>query len=231
MAHSRSIVVIPTYNEAENIERLITEIHRAWEDLDVCVVDDGSPDGTGRIAERLDRVHVIHRSGKLGLGTAYVRGYTYALEQGYDRIGGMDADFSHDPAVLPALFALLDQHGVGIGSRYIPGGGTLNWGIHRRVLSRGANLLAKFMLGFSAQDVTSGYRCYRREVLEAVDLPSLRSEGYSFLVELLYRAAQKGFSIGETPIVFADRKEGASKMSSREIYGGVANLFRLRFGK
>lgn len=227
----KSVVVIPTYNEAENIQPLIQAIHKAWAGLHVVVVDDDSPDGTGDIAAAIEGVHLIRRAGKLGLGTAYVAGFKYALDHGYTRIGGMDADFSHDPAVLPALFALLDSHDVGIGSRYIPGGGTRNWGLHRRFLSRSANTFARFMLGFSARDVTSGYRCYRREVLEAVELEALASHGYSFLVEFLYRCEQNGFSVGETPIIFEDRAQGTSKMSLGEIWGGVRNLFKLRFGK
>ncbi|HOD50962.1 MAG TPA: polyprenol monophosphomannose synthase [Candidatus Hydrogenedentes bacterium] len=224
-----SVVIVPTYNEAENIERLIHAIRDAWSGLDVVVVDDGSPDGTGDKAAAIAGVHVIRRPGKLGLGTAYVAGFRYALEHEYARIGGMDADFSHDPARLPALFALLDKHDVGIGSRYIAGGGTRNWGVHRQVLSRSANAFARFMLGLSAKDVTSGFRCYRREVLENIDLDALASHGYSFLVELLYRCVQNGFSVGETPIIFEDRAQGASKMSMKEIWGGVKNLFRLRF--
>lgn len=227
----RAVVVIPTYNEAENIKLLVDAIHEAYPGLDVVVVDDGSPDGTGDIARGLEGVHVIQRSGKLGLGTAYVEGFTYALAQGYDRIGGMDADFSHDPKVLPALFGLLDQYGVGIGARYVPGGGTKNWGLHRKILSGSANLLARLLLQFPAHDVTSGYRSYRREALEAIDLKSLKSDGYAFLVEILYRAARKGFTIGEVPIMFADRERGDSKMSKSEILGGIKNLFRLRFGK
>ena len=227
---AKSVIVIPTYNEAENIQVLIPRIQSIWDTLDIIVVDDGSPDGTGEIAEGFEGVHVIHREGKLGLGTAYVTAYQYAIEQGYDRIGGMDADFSHDPEVLPALFGLLDEYDVGIGARYIPGGGTKNWGLHRRVLSRGANMLAKFMLHFPAHDVTSGYRCYRREVLEAIELDTLHAEGYSFLVELLYRCSQRGFTIGETPIIFADREMGTSKMSFAEIRKGMMNLFRLRLG-
>ncbi len=227
----RAVVVTPTYNEAENIKLLVEGIHASYPGLDIVVVDDGSPDGTGDIARSLEGVHVIQRSGKLGLGTAYVEGFTYALNEGYDRIGGMDADLSHDPSVLPDLFGLLDEYGVGIGARYVPGGGTKNWGVHRKILSGSANLLARLMLQFPAHDVTSGYRSYRREVLEAIDLTTLRSDGYAFLVELLYRAARKGFTIGEVPITFEDRQHGDSKMSKGEILGGVMNLFRLRFGK
>lgn len=224
-----AVVVIPTYNEAENIERLIGAIHEVSPALDVVVVDDCSPDGTGDRAAAIEGVHVIRRAGKMGLGTAYVAGFRYALDKNYARIGGMDADFSHDPARLPALFDLLDEYDVGVGSRYIPGGGTRNWGLHRRALSRSANAFARFMLGLSAKDVTSGYRSYRREVLESIEMDILASHGYSFLVELLYRCVQKGFSVGETPIIFEDRTHGTSKMSVKEIWGGVKNLFRLRF--
>jgi dolichol-phosphate mannosyltransferase len=227
----RAVVVTPTYNEAENIKLLVDGIHTSYPGLDVVVVDDGSPDGTGEIARGLEGVHVIQRSGKLGLGTAYVEGFTYALNEGYDRIGGMDADLSHDPAVLPDLFGILDEHDVGVGARYIPGGGTQNWGIHRKILSGGSNLLARTMLRVPAHDITSGYRSYRREVLEAIELTTLKSDGYAFLVELLYRAVRKGFTVGEVPITFADRQHGESKMSKAEIVGGVMNLFRLRFGK
>lgn len=224
-----SVIIIPTYNEAENIERLIGTIHEVWPELDVVVVDDCSPDGTGDLAAAIEGVYVIRRAGKMGLGTAYVAGFRYAFEKDYARIGGMDADFSHDPAILPALFGLLDEYDVGIGSRYVPGGGTRNWGMHRQVLSRSANAFARFMLGLSPKDVTSGYRSYRREVLESIKLDALASHGYSFLVELLYRCAQNGFTVGETPIIFEDRAEGTSKMSMREIWGGVKNLFHLRF--
>ncbi|MBN2311492.1 MAG: polyprenol monophosphomannose synthase [Candidatus Hydrogenedentes bacterium] len=225
----RAVVVIPTYNEADNIEPLIRAIQHSAPGTDVVVVDDGSPDGTAALARALDGVHVIERPAKLGLGTAYIAGFTYAIERGYDRIGGMDADFSHDPAVLPALFALLDTCDIGIGARYVPRGGTRNWGFHRRALSRIANLVARLMLAMPAHDVTSGYRCYRREVLESIHLDSLKSQGYAFLVELLYRAFKQGATIGETPIIFEDRRHGVSKINKSEIWRGITNLFRLRF--
>lgn len=227
----RSIVVIPTYNEADNIALLIERIAQAFPALDIIVVDDGSPDGTAAIARDTGRAQVIQRAGKLGLGTAYVAGFSLALEQGYDRIGGMDADFSHDPAVLPGLFALLDSCDVGIGARYVKGGGTHHWGLHRQILSRTSNLFARTMLAIPAHDITSGYRCYRRSVLEAVELTTLKSEGYAFLVELLYRAHKKGFTIGEVPIIFADRQRGSSKINKSEIWRGITNVFRLRFGR
>ncbi|MCL4218592.1 MAG: polyprenol monophosphomannose synthase [Candidatus Hydrogenedentes bacterium] len=225
----KSVIVIPTYNEAENIQPLIHAIRDSAPSLDIIVVDDGSPDGTGDLAAALERVHVIQRGAKLGLGTAYVAGYSFALAEGYDAIGGMDADFSHDPKVLPALFGLLDAYDVGIGARYVDGGGTVNWGLNRRILSRGANMVAKGMLKLTAHDVTSGYRCYRGEVLKAIDVSTIRSEGYSFLVELLYRCASAGFRIGETPIMFEDRRHGFSKLDKREIWKGMTTLARLRF--
>jgi len=226
----KSVVVIPTYNEAGNIGPLIDAIQGAMPGLDIVVVDDNSSDGTAAIAERRVGVHVIRRPGKQGLGTAYVAGYKYAIGAGYDRIGGMDADFSHDPKVLPTLFGLLDSFDVGLGARYVPGGGTRNWGLHRRLLSGAANRFAKWMLHMPVHDATGGYRCYRRDVLEAIDLDSLRSQGYSFLVELLYRCVRKGYRVGETPIIFEERRAGASKLDRREIFQGVVNLFRLRFG-
>ncbi|GMW01133.1 MAG: dolichol-phosphate mannosyltransferase [Candidatus Hydrogenedentota bacterium] len=227
----KSVVVIPTYNEAENVKPLIESIHQHVPEMDIVIVDDGSPDGTADIAAAMEGVYVIRRSGKLGLGTAYVTGYKYCLEKGYDRIGGMDADFSHNPSVLPALFGSLDHFDMAVGSRYIRGGGTRNWGLHRQLLSRTANLVARTLLSFPAKDVTSGFRAYRREVLESIDLDTIKSEGYAFVVEFMYRSVRRGFKVGETPIIFEDRRYGTSKMNSSEILGGVMNLLRLRFQK
>jgi dolichol-phosphate mannosyltransferase len=223
----KNIVVIPTYNEAENIASLIEALRGIMPQLEILVVDDGSPDGTGDIAEGLG-ARVLRRPRKLGLGTAYVTAFGKLLEEGYDRLAHMDADFSHDPAVLPKLFALLDTHDVAVGSRYVPGGGSVNWGLHRRLLSRGANMLARTILGLKPHDVTGGFRAFRREALQAMDLPSIKSEGYSFMVEMAYRAQRKGFTIGEVPIVFRDREKGTSKMSLREMRQGLINLFRIR---
>lgn len=222
----RHIVIIPTYNEADNVQPLAAAIRDACPDVDILVVDDGSPDGTADLAESLG-LHVLRRPRKLGLGSAYVAGFTYALQHGYTHIAGMDADFSHDPQVLPALFALLERFDVAIGARYLPGGGTINWGLYRRALSKGANMLARAMLHMPAHDVTSGYRAYRRHVLETIGLDDLRSEGYAFLVELLFRCVQHGFTIGEVPILFEDRRMGVSKLDKREIWRGAANLARL----
>lgn len=222
----RTIVVIPTYNEADNLQPLVEAIRRAVPEIAILVVDDGSPDGTAALAKSLG-VRVIERPTKLGLGSAYVAGFTRALEEGYTHIAGMDADFSHDPAVLPALFALLDRFDVAVGSRYLPGGGTVNWGWHRRALSKGANWVARALLRMPLHDVTSGYRAYRREVLESIGLTELKSEGYSFLVELLFRCVQAGYRVGEAPIMFEDRRMGVSKLDKREIWRGATNLGRL----
>jgi dolichol-phosphate mannosyltransferase len=223
---AQSIVVIPTYNEADNLVPLVEAIRSAVPDIVILVVDDGSPDGTAALARSMG-LRVIERASKLGLGSAYVAGFTLALEEGFTRIAGMDADFSHDPQVLPALLALLERYDVAVGARYLEGGGTVNWGWHRRALSKGANGLARAMLGMPLHDVTSGYRAYRREVLEAIQLRDLKSEGYAFLVELLFRCVQAGYTVGEVPIVFEDRRKGVSKLDKREIWRGAANLVRL----
>ena len=220
------IVVIPTYNEADNLDPLAAAIRQVCPDLDILIVDDASPDGTADLAQSLG-LHLLKRPRKLGLGSAYVAGFTYALKHGYTDIAGMDADFSHDPVVLPALFALLERFDVAVGARYLSGGGTVNWGWHRRALSKSANMLARVTLQMPLHDVTSGYRAYRREVLEAIGLDELRSEGYAFLVELLFRCVQAGFTIGEVPIVFEDRRMGVSKLDKREIWRGATNLVRL----
>lgn len=227
----KSIVVIPTYNEAENIQPLIEVIQEALPSLDILVVDDASPDGTGAIAESLEGVQVMKRPGKLGLGTAFVQAFTHVLDLGYEAIGCMDADFSHDPQVLPALFAGLEHYDVVIGARYVSGGGTANWGFHRHLLSRASNIVARMVLQLPLHDVTSGFRTYRRETLETIDLTRLQTRGYAFEVEILYRCVQAGLRIGEIPIVFADRRKGTSKMDLAEIWGGAKNLLRLRFGK
>jgi glycosyltransferase involved in cell wall biosynthesis len=223
----KRIVIIPTYNEAENIADLVAAIREADAEWDILVVDDASPDGTGDLADQAG-VEVLRRSGKLGLGTAYKEGFTWALSRGYEAIAQMDADFSHPPAVLPQLAAGLDSADLVIGSRYVPGGGTRHWGIHRQILSRTANTVARVLLGIAARDVTAGFRCYRRDVLEAIDYPAMESDGYAFQVEVLYRCQNAGFRLGEVPIIFVDRQQGTSKMNAAEILGGVANLLRLR---
>jgi dolichol-phosphate mannosyltransferase len=229
-------IIIPTYNEAENLPPLATQLLELGNYVHLIVVDDNSPDGTGRIADELARanarVMVRHRLGKLGLGTAYVEGFRTALGLGFDRIMTMDADFSHHPRYVPNVIALTRDADLGIGSRYVRGGGTLNWGVERQVLSWTANTVARAALGLTAHDCTAGFRCYRREVLETIDLDAIKSNGYSFLIEMLYRVTQRGFRVAETPILFEDRRMGLSKISQQEIWragGTVARLSRERW--
>ncbi len=227
----RPAIVVPTYNEAENIRDLVHTILEFVPQAHVIVVDDGSPDGTGKIVQAMaqedERVHVVQRPSKMGLGTAYVAGFRLAFDLNADPICTMDADFSHHPRYLPALLARAQEADVSIGSRYVPGGGTVNWGLQRRVLSRGANLVARILLGLDAHDCTAGFRAYRRYVLQAVRPETIRADGYSYLVEMLYRCQRAGFQIAEVPIVFADRERGRSKISQREIFKAVGTVMRL----
>jgi glycosyltransferase involved in cell wall biosynthesis len=232
---SRALVIVPTYNEAENIERLVAEILAQPGPFDVAVVDDNSPDGTGRLADALAeqdaRVRVIHRAAKLGLGTAYIAGFRHALQRGYCYALTMDADFSHNPRYLPALLGLMARCDLAIGSRYVPGGGATGCSAPRVVLSQGANALARLALGLTAHDCTAGFRCYRAEVLRAIDLDTIFSNGYSFLVEMITRCQRRGFAIAELPIIFENRRLGASKISRREIFKSVYTILRLRFSR
>ncbi|RME79353.1 MAG: polyprenol monophosphomannose synthase [Chloroflexi bacterium] len=224
-------VIVPTYNEKENIADLVEQILALDLQPYVVVVDDNSPDGTGQIADELarrsDRVRVIHRAGKLGLGTAYVAGFKLALSEGAERLITMDADFSHDPSYIPALVALADHYHITIGSRYIPQGGVRNWELRRRFLSWGANTFARTLLGLKARDCTAGFRCYHREVLLNINLDSIFSNGYSFLVEMLFRCQRRGYTVGEIPIIFTNRARGASKISQQEIYKAMYTVLRL----
>jgi dolichol-phosphate mannosyltransferase len=228
----KAMTIVPTYNEKENIELLIGEIFDLPVPMDVIVVDDNSPDGTGKIADRLAarhpmRVHVVHRPGKLGLGTAYIAGFKKALAMGASRIVTMDADFSHHPRYIPAMLHKCEEVGLVIGSRYVDGGGATQCSFHRKVLSRGANNFAHLMLGLHAHDATAGFRCYRREVLESIDLDSIRADGYSFLIEMLFRCQQAGWQVGEVPIIFLNRVRGASKISREEIVKALWTVLRL----
>jgi dolichol-phosphate mannosyltransferase len=215
----RPLVVIPTYNESENIERMLQRIHECLPAAGVLVVDDGSPDGTAAIvkkvaAERED-VHLLERAGKSGLGSAYRAGFAWGLERGYDAFIEIDADFSHDPAALPSLVRPIEEgDDVAIGSRYIEGGSIPNWAWHRHLLSRGGNIYASTMLGLGVADSTAGYRCYSAGILRQLDLDRIRAEGYGFQIEMTYRAKQHGARIREVPISFVDRAAGESKMSS-----------------
>jgi glycosyltransferase involved in cell wall biosynthesis len=227
-----AILVLPTYNERENLPALTAAIQSLPTPIKIIVVDDNSPDGTGELAEDLaaanpGRLEVIHRSGKLGLGTAYTAGFERALARGADLILTMDADFSHDPRYLPALLEASQRFDLVIGSRYVPGGGVRNWGVDRTVLSWGANVIAHRVLGLHARDCTAGYRCYRRQVLETIEPWSIRANGYSYLIEMLFRCERGGFRVGETPIIFVDRRLGRSKISQAEIVKAGLTVVRL----
>lgn len=234
LATADCTVVVPTYNEAENIGQLIPAI-LAHPRLRVLVVDDGSPDGTGAIvgalADAEPRVGLLSRAGKLGLGSAYIAGFRRALAEGAEFIFEMDADFSHDPRYLPDLLAAAESRAdLVIGSRYVRGGGTTDWGLVRQLISRGGNVYAGLILGLPVADATGGFRCYRRRVLEGLDLGKVRSNGYAFQIEMAYRAIRAGYSVAEVPIVFPDRRVGKSKMSRRIVAEALVNVWKLRLG-
>jgi dolichol-phosphate mannosyltransferase len=213
----RAVVVIPTFNEADNLADIVARVRRCAPDVDLLVVDDGSPDGTGDLADRLaaadPHVRVIHRRVKEGLGAAYGEGFRVALAAGYDVIGEMDADGSHQPEQLPALLAAVRDADLVIGSRWVPGGSVVNWPWHRRALSRAGNLYTRALLGISVRDATAGFRLFRREALETIGLDRVQSLGYVFQVELAYRALEAGLRVREVPIEFVERERGDSKMT------------------
>ena len=230
---SDTLVIIPTYNEKENAEAIARAVLAACPEADVLFVDDNSPDGTGQLADQLaaaePRVHVLHREQKQGLGRAYLAGFRWALERPtYRFIMEMDADFSHDPKYLPAFLTAIEKHDLVLGSRYVPGGGVKNWGLLRKIISRGGSLYARTILGLSLRDLTGGFKCFRRQVLESIDLDAVKSNGYSFQIEMTYRARCKGFRICETPIVFEDRTAGKSKMSRKIFLEAVLMVWKLR---
>ena len=230
---TRVTVVVPTYNERENIERLVPQLlalNIGAAHLAVCIVDDHSPDGTGEFADQLasiePRVEVVHRSGKLGLGTAYIAGMRHALSYGADAVLTMDADFSHHPRYIPAMVTALSSADLVIGSRYVPGGQVL-YPIHRQLLSRGANAFARLTLGLRPNDCTAGFRLYRSRVLNSVPLEQIFSNGYSFLIEMLFEVQCRGWQVSEVPIVFEDRRYGESKISKNEITKAIYTCIRL----
>jgi dolichol-phosphate mannosyltransferase len=229
----RALVVLPTYNEATNLPSLVPQVLAQDPRLEILVVDDNSPDGTGRIAEELaaaePRVHVLHRAGKLGLGTAYLAGFRWALARGYDYVFEMDADFSHDPAHLKDFLVAVRDADVVLGSRYLGGRVTVvNWPMGRLLLSYCANIYARWITGLRIWDLTGGFKCFRRRVLEAIDLAAVRSNGYAFQIEMSVRAWRKGFVLKEIPIVFVDRTEGQSKMNGAIVREAVWMVPRLR---
>jgi dolichol-phosphate mannosyltransferase len=231
----RALVIVPTYNERENIERLVSEVLAQDSRIDVLVVDDGSPDGTGAIVDGIavtnPRVHALHRAKKLGLGTAYLAGFRWALDRPeYELVFEMDADFSHDPKHLPEFLQAAESADLVLGSRYRFGKVTVvNWPIARLILSYGANVYARAVTGLQLFDSTGGFKCFRREVLAAIDLDAVRSNGYAFQIEMSFRAWKRGFRIAEIPIVFVDRTEGESKMSGHIVREAVWMVWRLRW--
>jgi dolichol-phosphate mannosyltransferase len=239
--NGRPWLILPTYNEAENIEAIVRAAgavlaRAAPQGFTVLVVDDGSPDGTGEIADRLAREHewvqVCHRSEKNGIGPAYLAGFAHALANGAAYVLEMDSDFSHDPADLERLLQAVDSGAdLALGSRYVPGGGVSDWGLLRRLVSEGGSTYARLVLSLRVRDLTGGFKCFRREVLEAIHFDSVRSQGYAFQVELTYRAVRAGFRVQEVPIVFRDRQRGESKMSWRIAAEAMWLVPRLRYGR
>ncbi|MEP6692043.1 MAG: polyprenol monophosphomannose synthase [Gemmatimonadaceae bacterium] len=230
----RALVIVPTYNERENIAKLVETVLAQGEHIDVLVVDDGSPDGTGAIVDEIaagsERVHALHRAAKMGLGTAYLAGFAWALQRDYAYIFEMDADFSHDPGHIPQFLEAIKDADVVLGSRYRYGRVTvINWPISRLILSYSANIYARFVTGLQLYDSTGGFKCFRRKVLEGIDLTAVKSNGYAFQIEMSFRAWKKGFTLVEMPIVFADRSEGQSKMSGRIVREAVWMVWRLRW--
>jgi len=227
----KSIIIIPTYNEKENIRKLVEEIKELNKGFHILIIDDNSPDGTGRIADGLAKkyseVSVIHRSAKLGLGTAYISGFKYALENNYDLIFTMDADFSHQPGYLIDLLEKAKEYDLVIGSRYVKDGKIQNWPLHRLILSRGANVYVRMVTRLPVLDSTGGFNCYRRRVLEKIDFDTIISEGYGFQIEVKYRVWKSGFSIKEVPIAFTDRTRGTSKISKRIIFQAFFLVWKL----
>lgn len=247
LSKTEILIVIPTYNEKENIEKLIPQILKQDKNIDILVVDDGSPDGTGELVEKLakknPKIHVLHRKGKLGIGSAYIEGFKYGVKSEasrskargffslrrnkYDLIISMDADLSHNPKYLPAMITASGKYDLVLGSRWTKGGGVTGWPWHRYVMSWGANFFSRVLLKLKPKDITTGFRCYKREVLEKIGLDNITSSGYAFFEELIYRVQKAGFSIGEVPIIFVDRKIGQSKIDKKEIITSAKAIWHL----
>lgn len=230
--HLKSIVIIPTYNELENIRHLVPELLEMYKELDILVVDDNSPDGTGQFVAELSqsnpRVHLLSRKGKMGLGTAYVEGFKYMLANGYELAFQMDADYSHDPKEIINFWRAIQDADLVIGSRYSTGVNVINWPMSRLLLSYFANKYTKFVTGLPVADSTGGFKCFRRKVLESIDLSSIKSNGYSFQIEMNYKAWKSGYRIKEIPIIFVDRTKGKSKMSKKIVREAILMVWKLR---
>jgi dolichol-phosphate mannosyltransferase len=231
MSEPRLLVTLCTYNERENIEQIVPEILAVAPDAHVLVVDDNSPDGTGKLADEMaaadGRVRVLHREGKQGLGTAILAGFRYGIEHGYDHLINLDADFSHHPRYIPALRETMQRADVGVGSRYVKGGGVVGWGWHRHVMSRGINFYARLLLRLKTKDNSGSFRCYRVSKLAELDLDRVRARGYAFQEEILYRCRRIGCTFEEVPIVFEDRRYGESKIGLSEVFAALWVIFRL----
>jgi len=229
----KSIVIIPTFNELNNVQKLIPELLKLYPDLDILIIDDNSPDGTGKFVEELSkdnsRVNLISREGKLGLGTAYVEGYRYMLKNGYDVAFQMDADYSHDPKEISNLRKYIEEYDLVIGSRYIQGVNVINWPMKRLLLSYFANYYTKIITGLPLKDSTGGFKCFKRKVLEAIDLSQIKSNGYAFQIEMNYKTWIKGFKLKEISIIFMDRVAGTSKMSKKIVKEAIFRVWKLRF--
>lgn len=229
---AKSLIIIPTYNERDNIASLTSGIH-SYGNFNVLIVDDNSPDGTGEVADSLAAanpyIHVLHRNGKRGFASAYIEGFRYALRKGYDFIFEMDADHSHDPKYLPEFLEEIERADLVLGSRYVSGGGTENWGLLRQFISRGGNIYAKAILNLPINDLTGGFKCFRRTALEALDLDKIKSEGYVFQIEATCRAYRKNLKIREIPIVFTDRRVGQSKMNKWTVIEAIFKVITMRF--
>jgi dolichol-phosphate mannosyltransferase len=228
----KALVIIPTYNEAQNAENIINEVLKQSEIVEVLIVDDNSPDGTADIVKRLmesnSRIHLLQRERKMGLGTAYVAGFKYAIEKKFDFIFEMDADFSHNPKEIPIMIGKMNDCDLLIGSRYIKGVNVVNWPMKRLILSYSANIYTRLITGIPVHDATAGFKCYKRKVLEAIDLDSIRSNGYAFQIETNFLAWKKGFVIKEMPIVFVDRRVGVSKMNKKIVYEAAFMVWKLK---
>lgn len=229
----KKIVIIPTYNEIENIIRIIDTVHNVDGDIHVLVVDDNSPDGTAaEVKKRMeadDRIHLLERPGKMGLGTAYCDGFKFALDHGYEAIFEMDADFSHDPKEIPSFLKEIEKHDLVIGSRYITGVNVINWPLSRLMLSYFANLYTRIITGMPIKDATGGFKCFRAEALKKIDLSAIRTNGYGFQIEMNYRLWKNGARIKEIPIIFIDRRSGVSKMSKGIILEAIILVWKLKF--
>jgi dolichol-phosphate mannosyltransferase len=230
---SKALIIVPTYNESDNVKKLVTDIHHYQKDVHILFVDDNSPDGTATLIKEIQKennqIHILERPGKMGLGSAYLAGFKYGLGKGYDFIFEMDADFSHDPKEIPNFLNAIEEYDLVLGSRYIKGVNVVNWPLYRLLLSYFANMYSRLATGLPVQDATGGFKCFRREVLESIDFSKVKSNGYAFQIELSFKAWKKGFRLKEIPIIFIDRVAGVSKLSKSIMWEALFLVWKLRF--